>query len=65
MILQVNSTKLKKQITPIQIGPGNRKEDLLSNWYKACVTLIPKSDKVVNKEKWQGISFINRHKNTK
>lgn len=51
MILQVNSTKLKKQITPIQIGPGNRKEDLLSNWYKACVTLIPKSDKVVNKEK--------------
>lgn len=65
MILQVNSAKLKKQITPIQIGPGNRKEDLLANWYKVCVTLIPKSDKVVNKEKWQGISFINRRKNTK
>lgn len=43
----------KKQITPNQTVPGNRekKKKLFSNWYKANVTLMRKSDKIVNKEK--------------
>jgi len=52
MIIEVNSTKLlrNKSFQP-KLPREQKKKELFSNLYKASVTLMPKSDKIVNKEK--------------